>query len=59
MTWRNDGAAPHAIAFADGAPPSDLLLPGQSFSRSFASAGSFAYACSVHPYMQGTVTVRK
>jgi len=59
VTWRNDDAAPHAIAFADGAPPSDLLLPGQSFSRSFASAGSFAYACSVHPYMQGTVTVRK
>ena len=59
VTWRNDDGAPHAIAFADGAPPSDLLLPGQSFTRTFAAAGSIAYHCSVHPYMQGTVTVKK
>jgi len=58
VTWRNDDGAPHAIAFSDGAPPSDLLLPGQSFTRTFAKAGAFAYNCSVHPYMQGTVTVR-
>jgi YVTN family beta-propeller protein len=58
VTWRNDDGAPHAIAFADGAPPSDLLLPGQTFTRNFATAGTFAYNCSVHPYMQGKVTVR-
>jgi YVTN family beta-propeller protein len=58
VTWRNDDGAPHAIAFADGAAPSDLLLPGQNFARTFATAGTFAYSCSVHPYMQGTVTVR-
>jgi len=58
VTWRNDDGAPHAIAFADGAAPSDLLLPGQSFTRTFAAAGSVAYHCSVHPYMQGTVTVK-
>ena len=57
VAWRNDDGAPHAIAFADGAPPSDLLLPGQAFSRTFARAGRFDYACSVHPYMRGTVTV--
>ena len=58
VTWRNEDGAPHAIAFADGAPASDLLLPGQSFTRTFAGSGSFAYHCSVHPYMQGTVTVK-
>jgi plastocyanin len=58
VTWRNDDGAPHAIAFADGAPPSDLLLPGQRFARTFAAAGTFAYNCSVHPYMQGKVTVQ-
>jgi len=57
VAWRNDDGAPHAIAFADGAPPSDLLLPGQAFSRTFARAGRFDYACSVHPYMRGTVMV--
>lgn len=58
VRWSNDDAAPHALAFKDGAGPTDLLLPGQSASRRFAAAGSFDYACSVHPYMRGTVTVR-
>ena len=57
VAWRNDDGAPHAIAFTDGAPPSDLLLPGQEFSRTFARAGRYDYVCSVHPYMHGTVTV--
>ena len=57
VAWHNDDAAPHAIAFADGAPGSDLLLPGQGFARSFARAGRFDYVCSVHPYMRGTVSV--
>jgi len=58
VSWRNDDGAPHALAFADGAPASDLLLPGQGFARAFAKAGTFAYNCSVHPYMTGKVTVR-
>jgi YVTN family beta-propeller protein len=58
VAWRNDDGAPHAIAFADGAPASDLLLPGQRFARTFAKAGTFDYVCSVHPYTAGTVTVR-
>ena len=58
VTWSNDDGAPHALAFADGAPASDLLLPGQRFARTFAKAGTFDYVCSVHPYMTGTVTVR-
>jgi YVTN family beta-propeller protein len=58
VTWRNDDGAPHALAFADGAAASDLLLPGQSFSRTYAGAGRFDYTCSVHPYMRGTVTVQ-
>jgi YVTN family beta-propeller protein len=59
VTWSNDDGAPHALAFADGAPPSDLLLPGAHFERRFANAGSYDYVCSVHPYMQGHLTVRR
>ena len=58
VRWSNDDAAPHALAFKDGLGPTELLLPGQSASRRFANAGSFDYVCSVHPYMQGRVTVR-
>lgn len=58
VIWSNDDGAPHALAFGDGAAASDLLLPGQRFARTYSQAGSFDYACSVHPYMRGTVTVQ-
>jgi len=58
LTWSNDDGSPHAIAFADGAPPSDLLLPGARFSRRFDQPGTYEYVCSVHPYMSGRVVVR-
>jgi YVTN family beta-propeller protein len=58
VTWTNDDGAPHGLAYADGAKGTDLLLPGASFSRTFDKPGSYAYVCSVHPYMTGTVVVR-
>jgi YVTN family beta-propeller protein len=58
VTWTNNDGAPHALAFADGAKASDLLLPGQRFARTYVKAGTFDYVCSVHPYMTGTVAVR-
>ena len=59
VSWRNDDGAPHALAFADGAPASELLLPGTSFSRGYPAPGSFDYVCSVHPYMRARVTVMR
>jgi YVTN family beta-propeller protein len=58
VSWRNDDGSPHALAFNDGAKPSDLMLPGASFSRRYDKAGSYAYVCSVHPYMTGKVIVK-
>jgi len=58
VTWTNDDAAPHGLAYGDGAKGADLLLPGASFSRRFDSPGSFDYVCSVHPYMTAKVVVR-
>jgi len=58
VTWTNNDGAPHGIAFADGAQGIPLMLPGQSFSRSFAKAGVYDYVCAVHPYMTARVTVR-
>ena len=36
---------------------SGLLNQGQSFSRTFTTAGTFSYTCVVHPSMNGTITV--
>ena len=58
VTWTNDDGAPHGLAFADGAKGTGQLLPGASFSRTYAGSGTFDYVCAVHPYMAGKVTVR-
>jgi plastocyanin len=58
VTWTNDDGAPHGLKFHDGAPGTDLLLPGASFSRRFDRPGTYDYNCSIHPYMTGRVVVR-
>jgi YVTN family beta-propeller protein len=59
VVWHNDDGAPHGLAFKDGAKGTDLLLPGAQLIRQFDQAGSYDYVCSVHPYMTGTVVVRR
>jgi plastocyanin len=53
VTWTNDGLAPHTVTgdFAD----SGVLDPGQTFSHTFDSEGTFDYFCAVHPDMVGSV----
>ncbi len=58
VAWMNADGAPHGIKFGDGASGIDPLLPGTQFARTFESAGTFDYVCSVHPYMTGRVVVR-
>jgi len=57
VTWNNDDGAPHGLAYKDGAKGTDVLLPGQNFTRTFDAPGTYDYVCSVHPYMSGKVTV--
>lgn len=64
VTWTNQDSVPHnvilspvVISTADTGE-SGLLSPGQSFSYTFTSRGTFKYACSEHPGMFGTVIVR-
>jgi LPXTG-motif cell wall-anchored protein len=55
VTWVNDGPTDHTATgsgFDTG-----TLSKGQSGSHTFASAGTFSYHCSLHPFMKGTVTV--
>ena len=58
VTWSNDDGAPHGLAYKDGAKGTDVLLPGQKFSRTYDQPGTYDYVCSVHPYMMGKVTVQ-
>jgi LPXTG-motif cell wall-anchored protein len=55
VTWTNNGAEPHDVTGDSLA--SGTLDSGQSYSHTFASAGTYSYICSIHPFMKGSVTV--
>jgi plastocyanin len=57
VTWTNqDMGISHTVTADQGA--FDRSLPaGQSISITFSTPGTFAYHCSIHPVMTGTVTV--
>ena len=60
VTWVQVDSVGHSVESDTGAwPTSKVLMPGQTFSHTFARAGTFAYICGVHTYMKGTVTVVK
>lgn len=53
VTWTNKGERPHTSTADDGSwdsggDPSDYILPGQSFSHTFTTAGEFPYYCRLH-----------
>jgi plastocyanin len=55
VTWTNDGQALHTVTgtFAD----SGVIQSGETFSFTFTEAGTFDYACQLHPQMTGQVVV--
>ena len=57
ITWVNDGPTAHSATAGDGSFDTGVLQKGASASHTFAQAGTFAYACKIHPFMHGTVVV--
>lgn len=57
VTWTNNGAVAHTVTSDSGAFDSGSLDPGATFSQTFDTPGTFAYFCSIHPNMTGTITV--
>ena len=58
VTWLNDDAQAHTSTADEGEWNSPLLNLGDSFTFTFSQAGTFAFHCTPHPFMQGTVVVR-
>jgi plastocyanin len=52
-----DSGVPHTVTSEDDVWNSASLGEGQSFEVVFDDPGVFAYHCSIHPSMTGTVTV--
>ncbi len=57
VTWTNSGAFAHEAASTDGSWKTPLLNQGASASVSFSTPGTYAYICTPHPWMQGTIVV--
>lgn len=57
VTWTNVDSVPHSATARSGGWDSGLLQKGQSWTRTFETAGEFYYYCSVHPSMYGKVIV--
>ena len=59
VTWINRDSVPKIVISADHpleVPP--ILRAGQAFSRTFATAGTYSYFCSVHPGVTGKIVVK-
>jgi plastocyanin len=58
VEWDNIGSVPHNVTF-DSAPAlsSQTMQQGDTWQVKFTVGGSYAYHCTFHPGMEGTVTV--
>lgn len=57
VTVTNDDTTSHTWTATGGAFDSGELAHGSSYSFVFSKAGTFSYACSIHPSMTGSVVV--
>lgn len=58
VTWTNEDADAHSATANDGSFDTGLKSQNQSSTVVFNTAGTFAYYCSIHPEMVGTVNVK-
>ena len=58
MTWTNNGPSVHTVTADDGSFDSGNISVGKTFSHTFQTAGTFAYHCTIHPFMKATVIVQ-
>jgi len=57
VTWTNNDSPTHSVKWADGAAGSSPLTTGSSYTRTFATPGTYAYVCGIHASMHGTIVV--
>jgi plastocyanin len=58
VQWVNHSGNIHNVTFADpslGASP--IMYANDRYSRTFQRSGTYHYACTFHPGMEGTITV--
>ena len=57
VTITNEDAVGHTWTAVDGEFDSGTIATGETFEFTFEEAGELDYFCSIHPRMEGTITV--
>ena len=57
ITWTNVGPTEHTATANNGSFNTGILKKGQSASHTFTQPGTYAYICTIHPFMHGTIVV--
>src|SRR6185503_13513202 len=57
VTWTNKDDIPHTVASSTQVFKSKVLDTDDVYSFTFSTPGSYAYFCSLHPHMTGTIVV--
>ena len=57
ITWTNDGPTGHSATASNGEFDTGIFPAGESRSETFDTPGTYAYICTPHPNMEGTVVV--
>jgi plastocyanin len=63
VTWKNTTTVSHTVTSDDGksfdsGTANPIAAQSGTFSFTFTKAGTFAYHCSIHPFMKATITVQ-
>jgi plastocyanin len=58
VIWTNKDSDPHTISSKPAHWSSQALDTGKSFATVTKKAGTFAYICTIHPFMHATVVVK-
>ncbi len=58
ITWTNEDSAVHDATDRDRSWNTELLAKGEAGEITFDQPGTFEYFCSIHPWMEASITVR-
>lgn len=59
VAWTNQDSAAHtATATSGGAFDTGTLAQGKTGSATLSKPGTYAYMCTIHPFMKATLTVK-
>ena len=59
VVWTNHDQTPHMVVARDKSFASTGMDTDDSYRFTFTKTGDFSYFCTMHPFMTGTVHVRK